>query len=252
MKTILVLSPHLDDAAFSVGPLLAELKAKAQIVVATVFTKSIANPGAFALACQLDKGLAASIDYMLIRRQEDVKWSEKIGVEAMHGPFAEAPHRGYESPKELFGPILQTDEIELNLRSWLEDLIVSLSPEVILIPLGIGNHVDHQWVRKTAETTVSNLLTLAYYPDQPYAAKVDAVPPVTQLEKVEPCHPFYVPFGGKSLDRALAGAAAYGTQIHFQFGNIDSMNIVLRSAWGDKLLLFHTPGIPEYRDLLTS
>ena len=250
MKTVLVFSAHLDDAAFSVGPLLAELKVQARIVVATVFTKSIANPGAFALACQLDKGIDASADYMLIRRHEDMEWAEIIGVEAVHGPFAEAPHRGYHSAEELFGPISQTDEIGVDLRLWLGDLMVSLKPDMILVPLGIGNHVDHQWVRKAAEAMVVDPLTLAYYQDQPYAAKVNAVPSATHLGEMDPCFPFHVAVSGISLDRALTAAGAYVTQIPFQFGDIDSMGEVLRPAWGENLLLFHTSGIPAYFDLL--
>lgn len=251
MKTVLVLSSHLDDAAFSVGPLLAELKAKARIVVATVFTKSITNPGPFAMACQIDKGLTASVDYMLIRRKEDTEWSEKLGVEIVHGPFAEAPHRGYEAAVKLFGRILQTDEIGINLKLWLDNLTGSLRPEVILVPLSIGNHVDHQWVRKMAETSVSNLLTLAYYQDQPYTAKTNIALPSSGQGKVDPCHLFHVPLSESSLVQALAAAEAYSTQIPFQFGDITSMSRVLRLAWGENLPLFHTMGFPDYLNFLT-
>jgi LmbE family N-acetylglucosaminyl deacetylase len=251
MKTVLVLSSHLDDAAFSVGPLLAELRVKARVVVATVFTKSIPNPEGFALTCQLDKGLTADVDYMHIRRQEDKEWAKKLGVEVVHGPFAEAPHRGYQSAKELFAKILETDRIETDLGVWLEDLIESLNPEMVLTPLGLGNHVDHQWVRKTAETFVSNLHTLAYYRDQPYAVKMNEGEIHAQLGEVNPAHSFHSPIGQASLDCAVTAAEAYSTQIPFQFGDIDAMDRVLRSAWGAEMPLFHTPGIPEYLEFLS-
>ena len=70
MPTALALSPHLDDAAFSCGGLLASLaQAGWRVVMATLFTGSVAEPKGFALACQLDKGLGPEIDYMALRRE---------------------------------------------------------------------------------------------------------------------------------------------------------------------------------------
>ena len=63
MPTALALSPHLDDAAFSAGGTLVRLAAGGwQVVMATVFTASVADPQGFALACQLDKGLSAEVE----------------------------------------------------------------------------------------------------------------------------------------------------------------------------------------------
>ena len=59
---VLAVSPHLDDAAFSVGGTLAALAAAGhQVTVVTCFTASVPDPDGFALACQLDKGLAAGV-----------------------------------------------------------------------------------------------------------------------------------------------------------------------------------------------
>ena len=58
-RTALVLSPHLDDAAFSCGGLMALLAdAGWRVCMATAFTRSVHPAEGFALACQLDKGLA--------------------------------------------------------------------------------------------------------------------------------------------------------------------------------------------------
>lgn len=238
MKTILTLSPHLDDAAFSVGPLLAELVADARIVVATVFTKSIANPEKFALACQLDKGLPATIDYMEMRRAEDLEWSQKIGAEAVHGPFAEAPHRGYRSITDLFGPILLDDDIENTLRAWLTDLTISLAPDMVLVPLGIGNHVDHQWVRKIAELAISSRYPLTYFKDQPYSEKSNEVSLYTHLSAGGSYRELHAAFSSTSVDRALSASESYKTQIPFQFGGMDLMKQLLTNAWKQKITLF--------------
>ncbi len=72
MPTALALSPHLDDAVFSAGGLLASLAAQGwRVVMATTFTQSVPDPKGFALACQLDKGLGPEVDYMALRRDED-------------------------------------------------------------------------------------------------------------------------------------------------------------------------------------
>ncbi|RZM10665.1 MAG: PIG-L family deacetylase, partial [Sphingomonas sp.] len=61
---LLAISPHLDDAAFSAGGLLASCVDQGwAVTVATCFTGNVAHPTGFALACQLDKGLTADIDY---------------------------------------------------------------------------------------------------------------------------------------------------------------------------------------------
>jgi len=102
VKVALAVSPHLDDAVFSAGALLARLATQGwRVVIATCFTASVPNPRGFALACQLDKGLASSVDYMALRRAEDADACAALGCEIVHLPFTEAPHRGYEDPLAL-------------------------------------------------------------------------------------------------------------------------------------------------------
>ena len=96
-RTALALSPHLDDAAFSCGGTLALLVSRGwRVVLATLFTRSMPDPQGFALACQLDKGLDATVDYMALRRAEDVAACRALGLgEPVHIPLPEAPHRVY-------------------------------------------------------------------------------------------------------------------------------------------------------------
>ena len=95
MPTALAISPHLDDAVFSAGGALARYARDGwRVVVATVFTASVQNPSGFALACQMDKGLSAEIDYMALRREEDAAACRVIGAVPAWLPFPEAPHRG--------------------------------------------------------------------------------------------------------------------------------------------------------------
>ncbi len=71
-----------------------------RVVVATLFTRSVPDPQGFALACQLDKGLDATVDYMALRRAEDVAACRALGLgDPIHIPLPEAPHRGYHSAR---------------------------------------------------------------------------------------------------------------------------------------------------------
>ena len=79
----LFLSPHLDDAVFSAGGLIHALtRGGWEVTVATVFTRSVPDPKGFALACQLDKGLPADLDYMAVRRGEDRLACARLGAAA--------------------------------------------------------------------------------------------------------------------------------------------------------------------------
>ena len=252
MNVILVLSPHLDDAAFSVGPLIAEFSGRAKVVVATVFTKTAAMLTNFALSCQLDKGLPAEIDYMAIRREEDLEWAKRIGAVALHGAFLEAPHRGYESAKELFGPLLLADQLDYALSKWFLELGEQLKPNAILCPVGVGSHVDHVWVRKAAEALFLNKIPLFFFKDEPYSSKFNRLGINDYLNAIRPWQELKVPIGSDSLSRAQFSAAAYQSQIPFQFGNIDTMGITLAKAWMPQTSLFHTASIPALENIFLS
>lgn len=252
MNVILVLSPHLDDAAFSVGPLLAEFSSRAKIVVATVFTNTASILTDFALSCQLDKGLPAEVDYMAIRREEDIVWANRIGAAALHGAFLEAPHRGYSSAQDLFGPLLMADKLDDVLGRWFKELAEKLKPSAILCPIGVGSHVDHVWVRKVAEALFLNKIPLFFFKDEPYSSKFDCLCINDYLKALRPWQELKIPVGWKSLSQAQFAAAAYQSQIPFQFGNIDTMEITLSNAWTRQTSLFHTNSITALDNIFLS
>lgn len=239
MKTILVLSPHLDDAAFSAGPLLAEISGRAKVIVATAFTKSVLPAVGFALACQLDKGLSADVDYMACRRGEDIAWSSLIGATAVHGDFAEAPHRGYQSAKELFCSVLATDRAEEELVSWLSTLAEDFKPELVLCPIGIGHHVDHVLLRQAARKQIASKFPLFFYKDLPYAATLRQIDLEEYFGDTNNLQQLKASFTGASLARAQLATEAYKTQIPFQFGGVDDMKRKLAAAWSPAISFFH-------------
>ncbi len=221
MPTVLAVSPHLDDAVFSCGGTLARLVAGGwRVVLATLFTRSVPDPQGFALACQLDKGLAADVDYMALRRAEDREAARHLGItEVLWLDLPEAPHRGYHSAPALFAGARDGDDIWRDAAACLAELLGRVEPDLVLSCQGLGNHVDHiQAVR--ALLALDGLGAgvagrTAWWRDLPYAIRVPGATPVPEL-----------PRGLDGLAVAIDGqvelkgraSAAYATQVGFQFG----------------------------------
>ena len=214
MSTAIVLSPHLDDAAFSCGGLMAVLADLGwRVVMVTAFTRSVCPARGFALACQLDKGLGPEVDYMALRRAEDRVAARSLGAELRWLDLLEAPHRGYDSAAALFGPALGNDTVWRTLGEAIAALCREVSPDLVLAPQGLGGHVDHrQMIRALGSVEIE--VPLAFYRDTPYAIRnTGALPNVTGDELTE--YRFEI---GEGLARKVAASCAYASQVGFQFG----------------------------------
>ena len=213
---VVAVSPHLDDAAFSVGGALAVLgDAGHDVTVVTCFTGSVEDPTGFALACQTDKGLAPDVDYMALRRAEDEAALAVLGATAVHLPLLEAPHRGYGSAPALFAGVLADDLVWQRLEQQLRPL----EADVLLAPQGLGAHVDHlQVVRAVAALGRPT----AWWRDAPYVLRQpDAAPspdlPDGLTEVVLPV----------DRHRRADACVCYVTQLGFQFGGPEQLREAL-------------------------
>ncbi len=113
------------------------------------------------------------------RRREDVVSLKLLGAEAIHWPYPDAIYRRdsvsgtalYDSEQSIFGGVAAADAATIES---LADRLASIeSPARCYIPLTAGHHVDHQIVRRAAESLRRELI---YYEDYPYAeipGKVD-------------------------------------------------------------------------------
>ena len=217
MPAAVFVSPHLDDAAFSAGATAAKLaRAGWDVTVLTVFTRSVPNPTGFALACQTDKGLPPTADYMAIRRAEDRAAADVLGAAAVHLDLPEAPHRGYTSAADLFAGVHPDDTAVPGAVA--EAAAPFLDADLVLYPLGLGNHVDHLHVIAAVEAHVPADRRAAWF-DTPYHLKLDTPPagqPVTPIPS--------------ETARKLDACAAYATQLPFQFGGEPVMRAALRGV----------------------
>ena len=213
-RTALALSPHLDDAVFSCGGLLARLAdAGWRVCMVTAFTRSVVPAQGFALACQLDKGLAGDVDYMALRRAEDAAAAAILGVEPRWLDLPEAPHRGYDSAQALFGTVRADDDVWRPLAGMVSALLDELQPDLVLAPQGLGAHADHrQMIRAVQAVQVPG--AVVWYRDTPYAIRNPAAIPDVALTAMDEV----IVQIGPVLDRKLLAACAYTSQVGFQFG----------------------------------
>ena len=217
--SVLALSPHLDDAAFSAGGTLAAFaQGGAAVTVATVFTRSHPAPTGFALRCQTDKGIAPDVDYLALRREEDRAACAALGADPVWLDLPEAPHRGYGSPEALFAGVHDGDR-----RTWrdvldrLRALAAARPLDLVLTCQGLGGHVDHAHVVRAAAAFADGAgVPVAWWRDTPYAIRQPTAPPDASLPAG--LSETAVPVGGAALDAKLDACAAYATQITYQFG----------------------------------
>ena len=217
--TVLAVSPHLDDAAFSAGGLLARAaRAGHRVVVATVFTQSVPNPTGFALACQTDKGVPAGVDYLALRRAEDTAACATLGAEPVWLDLPEAPHRGYGSPEALFAGVHAADaHTWRDVFARLHALARAQPPGLLLSCQGLGGHADHRHVvRAVAALAAEARIPVAWWRDVPYALRAPTAAPDASVPAGLADVP--VTLGDSVLAAKVAACAAYASQLPYQFG----------------------------------
>lgn len=224
MPTVLLLSPHLDDVAFSCGAVAFALAERGWTTrLCTVFTRSVPDPRGFALACQTDKGIDAAIDYMALRRDEDAAAGRCLNAtELLWLDLPEAPHRGYDAAPALFGPFVAGDDVQPAVDAALAPLLAAA--DLVLAPQGIGDHVDHRRVRD-AVLRLASAERVAWYRDTPYAIRhPEAAAPAAVRDGRSEAG---VALGEAALVAKLDACAAYTTQLGFQFGGAEIMRATL-------------------------
>ena len=231
MRRALAISPHLDDAVFSCGGTLATLAGQGwAVTVATVFTASVARPDGFALACQLDKGIGAAIDYMALRRDEDAAACRALGLRApIWLPFSEAPHRGYGSAAALFAGERDDDTVHQAIGRELGRLLAE-PPDLVLAPQAVGAHVDHVQVVRALRLSGGGLPIL-WWTDFPYSVRADTPrrpfeTEMTHLRRIE------ITLSTEALARRRHACRAYASQIGFQFGGPEGLDRRLDASGG--------------------
>lgn len=194
MQTI-VLSPHLDDGAYSCGGWIWEQVRKGQeVVVCTLFAGSPAGIAIPPFAELLQQTWGFHGDATAGRRCEDAEACAFLGCQLRHLEFLDCIYRYLPNQRQPLihslddlSSKIETDEYPL--LAWIVNRLRNLFPNdrQFLAPLGAGGHVDHLITRSVAERLGGGL---SYYLDLPYGSMTSEelsmlLPVGAQAEKYE-------------------------------------------------------------------
>jgi LmbE family N-acetylglucosaminyl deacetylase len=163
---ILCLSPHLDDAILSCGAQLFEQRQCGRAVkVLNIFTATGAQayrsrPLGFRAQTLRDE-----------RQQEEQTAMGLLGLESQALDFLDAPFRDprYRAYHHLMGPLSpQEDGLVATITARIRTLVSRWQPTLILAPLAVGLHVDHQITHAVGQRLAPDY-PVAYYEDLPYS-----------------------------------------------------------------------------------
>ena len=205
------LSPHLDDAVLSCGGMIAQLAQDGHVVeVITIFAGDppIGPLTPFAQSLH-ERWQAVPAD----RRREDVVSLRSLGAQAIHWPYPDAIYRRdaasgaalYDSGQSIFDEVAASDAAMI--ESIAGDLAPIALPAQCYVPLTAGHHVDHQIIRRAAESLGRALI---YYEDYPYAeipGKVEAALSGGSWR------PELVRLGDEAVRAKARAILAYGSQL---------------------------------------
>ncbi len=174
-QTIAILSPHLDDAVFNCCDHMLEWRRQGNdICVYTMFcsfqTRTVPD---FQQEVMRKAGIATVEELEESRRQEDIRALKQLDVRWLHLDFVDAGFRShgdapiYENFQQLCSGKRDPHD-DLLFEQMTEFVKTQIKAELILVPLCVGQHVDHQIVRQATEAAGCPG-KLRYYVDYPYA-----------------------------------------------------------------------------------
>lgn len=169
--TCIYLSPHLDDAALSCGGLIWQQTQAGEKVQIWTVCAGDPPPGEFSpFARSLHARWDAGARAVALRRKEDEIACQRLGASWLHMHVPDCIYRRtngeflYASEEALFGELHSAEQpLVEDLAAWFSMHLPANAS--IICPLALGNHIDHQLVRRATEASQH---ALSYYPDFPY------------------------------------------------------------------------------------
>lgn len=211
----LYLSPHLDDAVLSCGGTVhRQVRAGRRVTILTIFTADLEDdPSNRILQEVYGRMKLRPSKAMATRRDEDLEACRKLGAEPVHWDIDEALGRHADLPNlaALFeAPPSSDDAVAEALTKRLREF--AGVPEIV-VPLGLGGHLDHRIVRRAAEAAFDQ--GLRYYEDFPYVLSVDEVASCPEVQGLEPR---VQELGRADVDARVEAIEAYESQVGSLFG----------------------------------
>lgn len=163
-------SPHFDDVAVSCGGRISsQLHAGEKILVVTVFTALPHRPEK-----PLDRVYESIFNYG-VRRQEDRQAMQRLGADFFWLEYPEFLFRS-QIPLSRYWPVFRNTRSNRRLcrklRSDLGRICRKTECKDLIIPMAVGQHMDHQIVFEAGVDLIrrtQNDCSIAFYEDYPYA-----------------------------------------------------------------------------------
>ena len=231
-------SPHLDDAIYSCGGLIADQVRSGQPV--DIWTVCAGDPpdgplSPFAEVLHASWGFGR--DAPTMRRAEDIAACKIVGAAHRHFSFMDAIYRSGPDGEWLYNPETLMDEIHPADAPQVETLRLLLKAllrpdDVLFCPLTVGGHTDHRLTRRAVDQLGRSL---TYFADFPYVQ--NQVPePLTGGMHLE-----IRPISAEGLHRWQDGVAAYASQLATFWPSLDAMREVI-STYGENGIRLWKPG----------
>ncbi|MEO8274138.1 MAG: PIG-L family deacetylase [Chloroflexota bacterium] len=186
---------------------------------------------------------AAAGELMARRRLEEERYAYFAEVAVVFLDEADAVFRGYEGDDELLG-MPRSDDASPSAR--IRQEIIRLEPQAVYVPLGVGNHVDHQLCRQVGIDLLAESRQwvmpgpdwagkVVFYEDFPYSwwegfDRLEQLPEhaLAGLDREIILSPEYANIGDQ-LERKIRGISMYESQLDRLFGGETEMAKTVRS-----------------------
>lgn len=196
------------------------------MLIVTIAAGDPPRSGLSDFAKSLHQRWESTSDTVATRRSEDKRACERLGADFLHWHFLDCiyrqdPHSGqslYASEEAIFGTLHPVDSTLVDQMAYL----VSELPdwEHILVPLGAGNHVDHQLTRLAAEQFLGSNYPI-YYEEYPYVQNVDILkllsPPDLDWQSR------IIPLSKNDLNAKIEAITCYQSQLSTFFNDQDDL-----------------------------
>jgi LmbE family N-acetylglucosaminyl deacetylase len=225
----IILSPHLDDAALSVGGTIARLTVVGEaVLVVNICSGSPPLGGPFSsfAALQHTRWKLPADEAVALRRAEDAAALAILGADSLQLDLLDAIYRmpeAYIDDETLFGAVAPDDPLAELARPSVEAIVAGSPAARVYAPLGVGNHVDHQAVYAVAAELAGAGVPVLYYEDFPYAARQGSLAArLSAPGAPRGLAPVVTEIAGE-LERKIIAVAAYESQLGTLFGDGERM-----------------------------
>jgi LmbE family N-acetylglucosaminyl deacetylase len=239
------IAPHLDDVVLSCGGRIAlQRDAAERVLVVTICAGSpAADADLSPFAHYLHGAWALGDDPVAQRRAEDAAALKVLRCDGLHLAHLDAPYRQpeYGERGAVFGTPAPGDPLLPTAQSILHQLHQQQPTARVYVPLGIGNHVDHQLVYAAGVALHDTGGDVVWYEDAPYAAKQPEAISARLESLPEHLDPDMVEIE-PVLERKLRAIRCYASQLVELFGTTPMEQIMTEYA---AAVAGHTGGYGE-------